>query len=54
MTQGSLLVLLKSKVEADAFYRLTSSPPGEPAVKDTQVPAAPPGCLRAVSKRRMI
>jgi hypothetical protein len=41
VTHGSLLVLLKSKVEADAFYRPTSTPPGEPAVKDTQAPAAP-------------
>ena len=36
---GSLLVLLKSKAEADAFFRPTSNPPGEPAVKDTPAPA---------------
>jgi hypothetical protein len=41
-THGSLLVLLKSKAEADAFYRPTSTPPGEPAAKDTAAPAAPP------------
>ena len=40
-THGSLLVLLKSKAEADAFYRPTSTPPGEPAAKDTEAPAAP-------------
>jgi hypothetical protein len=41
VTHGSLLVLLKSKAEADAFFRPTSTPPGEPAVKDTQSPAGP-------------
>lgn len=40
-THGSLLVLLKSKAEADAFFRPTSTPPGEPSTKDTQSPAAP-------------
>lgn len=40
-THGSLLVLLKSKAEADAFYRPTSNPPGEVATKDTPAPAAP-------------
>lgn len=40
-THGSLLVLLKSKAEADAFYRPTSTAPGEPAAKDTQAPEAP-------------
>lgn len=38
-THGHLLILLKSKAEADAFYRPTSNPPGEPAVKDPPVPA---------------
>ncbi|MFS8068643.1 MAG: hypothetical protein ACMG6S_19975 [Byssovorax sp.] len=41
VTHGSLLVLLKSKTEADAFFRATSTPPGEPAVKDTQASATP-------------
>lgn len=41
VTHGSLLVLLKSKAEADDFYWPTSTPPGEPAVKETQAPAAP-------------
>ena len=40
-THGSLLVVLKSKAEADAFFRPTSAPPGEPAAKDTTAPAAP-------------
>jgi hypothetical protein len=40
-THGSLLTLLKSKAEADAFYRPTGTAPGEPATKDTQAPEAP-------------
>lgn len=40
-THGSLLVLLKSKAEADAFFRPTNTAPGEPATKDTQSPVAP-------------
>jgi len=38
-THGQLLVLLKNKVEVDAFYRPTTTPPGEPAAKDPQAPA---------------
>jgi hypothetical protein len=44
-THGSLLVLLKSKAEADAFFRPVSTAPGEPPAKDTTAPAdttAPP------------
>jgi hypothetical protein len=41
-THGSLLILLKSKAAADAFYRPTSNPPGEPATKNAEAPAAPP------------
>lgn len=39
---GNLLILLKSKAAADAFYRPTSTPPGEPPTKATETPAAPP------------
>lgn len=41
MTHGSLLILLKSKSDADAFFRPTNTPPGEPAAKDTQAPETP-------------
>lgn len=40
---GNLLVLLKSKAEADAFFRTTSSAPGEEAKKEEPAaPVAPP------------
>jgi hypothetical protein len=38
-THGNLLILLKSKGEADAFYRPTATPPGDPVAKAPQAPA---------------
>ena len=36
MTHGRFLVLLKSKAEADSFFRPTTTPPGQPGIKDPQ------------------
>ena len=41
VTHGRLLVLLKSKAEADAFFRPTTTPPGEPVTKNPQAPQSP-------------
>lgn len=46
-THGSLLILLRSKSDADAFFRPTNTPPGESATKDTQSPEAPQSAAAA-------
>lgn len=50
-THGSLVVVLKNKAEADAFYRPTSNAPGDAAGKDGKAPppAAAPAAAAAAS-----